>query len=144
MEVSNTITVKRQAIHITRLPLIASANTISFPDSSLNKGNTADASTTASTNERRQSRADSTINWRMIWALLPPVILRTLTSLARLSEPAILILMKLIAAICKMKAAIPRNNQEKTGLLSLTIPASLLPSNLRTGLRWMSLIFCKP
>ena len=51
---------------------------------------------------------DSNRNWKMICLLLPPMIFLTPTSFALFNEPAMLILMKLIAAINKIKTDIPK------------------------------------
>ncbi|MCW3119233.1 MAG: hypothetical protein JWM28_3315, partial [Chitinophagaceae bacterium] len=66
------------------------------------------------------------------------------TSLALFNEPAILILKKLIAAIIKMKKAIPKNIQEKTGFPSFKIPPSRPPAPLGSGFRCISVMGCRP
>ncbi len=121
-----------------------SENSSCFPDNSLNKGRLIFVSKSANKNAARQMKADSNKNCKMICRLLPPVIFRTPTSFALFNEPAMLILTKLTAAINKMNKAIPRKSQEKTGLLSLTIPPSLHPVPVGKGLRWISVICCKP
>ena len=123
--------------------LINSPNTSCFPDRSLNKGKLIFVKTTDNRNAAKQTIADSSKNCKMICRLLPPVIFLTHTSFALFNYTAILMFIKLTAAINKMKRAIPRKSQEKTGLLSFIIPPSLHPVPVGKGLRWMSATRCK-
>ena len=87
-------------------------NTSSFLTSSLNKGKLRFVNTIASKKAAKQTMADSYKNWKMICCLLPPVIFLTPTSFALFNEPAMLILIKLTAAINKNKQG---NAEKKPG-----------------------------